>query len=239
MGAAEVIVYDSLVSPEILRLAPAGAERIFAGKKGGAERSVEQAEINQILIEHARAGRRVVRLKGGDPFIFGRGGEEAEALVAAGIPFEVVPGVTSAIAVPAFAGIPLTHRQHGSFVAFITGHQDSTRDAETAIPWDDLARAARGRGTLVIMMATAQMGAHLARLATAGLSMETPVAAIQWGTTAAQKTAFATLGTTAAQAERAGLKAPAVIVVGEFAALGRELNWFEPIPLFGGRLLIT
>ncbi|MEA2679594.1 MAG: uroporphyrinogen methyltransferase / synthase [Candidatus Binataceae bacterium] len=239
MGSAEVIVYDSLVSPEILRLAPAGAERIFAGKKGGAERSVEQAEINQILIEYARAGRRVVRLKGGDPFIFGRGGEEAEALVAAGIPFEVVPGVTSAIAVPAFAGIPLTHRQHGSFVAFITGHQDSTRDAETAIPWDDLARAARGRGTLVIMMATARMGAHLARLAAAGLGMETPAAAIQWGTTAAQKTVVATLGTLADEAERQGLKAPAVIVVGECAALGRELNWFEAMPLFGRRIVIT
>jgi uroporphyrinogen III methyltransferase/synthase len=239
MGSADVIVYDSLVSPEILRLAPAAAERIFAGKKGGAERSVEQAEINQILIEHARAGRRVVRLKGGDPFIFGRGGEEAEALVAAGIPFEVVPGVTSAIAVPAFAGIPLTHRQHGSFVAFITGHQDSTRDAETAIPWDDLARAARGRGTLVIMMATAQMAAHLARLATAGLSVETPAAAIQWGTTAAQKTIVATLGTLADEAEREALKAPAVIIVGECAALGRELNWFEAMPLFGRRIVIT
>jgi uroporphyrinogen III methyltransferase/synthase len=225
MGSAEVIVYDSLVSPEILRLAPAGAERIFAGKKGGAERSVEQAEINQILIEYARAGRRVVRLKGGDPFIFGRGGEEAEALVTAGIPFEVVPGVTSAIAVPAFAGIPLTHRQHGSFVAFITGHQDSTRDAETAIPWDDLARATRGRGTLVIMMATAQMGAHLARLTASGLEPATPAAAIQWGTTAAQKTVVATLGT--------------VIVVGECAALGRELNWFEAMPLFGRRIVIT
>ena len=239
MGRADVIVYDALVSPEILRLAPARAERIFAGKKGGEERSVEQAEINRILIAQARAGRRVVRLKGGDPFIFGRGGEEAEALVAAGIAFEVVPGVTSATAAPAFAGIPLTHREHGSFVAFITGHQDSTKDADAAIPWDDLARAARGRGTLVILMATARMGAHLARLAAAGLGAETPAAAIQWGTTAAQKTVVATLGTLTDEVARAGLKAPAVIVVGECAALGRELNWFEAMPLFGRRIVIT
>jgi uroporphyrinogen III methyltransferase/synthase len=239
MGRADIIVYDALVSPEILRLAPAGAERIFAGKKGGEERSVEQVEINRILIEQARAGRRVVRLKGGDPFIFGRGGEEAEALAAAGIAFEVVPGVTSATAAPAFAGIPLTHRERGSFVAFITGHQDSSKDADTAIPWDDLASAARGRGTLVILMATARMSAHLARLAAAGLDAETPAAAIQWGTTAAQKTVVATLGTLAAEAARAGLKAPAVIVVGECAALGRELNWFEEMPLFGRRIVIT
>jgi uroporphyrinogen III methyltransferase / synthase len=239
MGRADVIVYDALVSPEILRLAPTRAERIFAGKKGGEERSVEQSAINRILIEQARAGRRVVRLKGGDPFIFGRGGEEAEALVAAGIAFEVVPGVTSATAAPAFAGIPLTHREHGSFVAFITGHQDSNKDADATIPWDDLARAARGRGTLVILMATARMSAHLARLATAGLGAETPAAAIQWGTAAAQKTIIATLGTLADEATRAGLKAPAVIVVGECAALGRELNWFETMPLFGRRIVIT
>jgi uroporphyrinogen III methyltransferase/synthase len=239
MSHADVIVYDALVSLEILRLAPAGAERIFAGKKGGEERGVEQTEINRILIEHARAGRRVVRLKGGDPFIFGRGGEEAEALAAAGIAFEVVPGVTSATAAPAFAGIPLTHRERGSFVAFITGHQDSSKDADAAIPWDDLARAARGRGTLVILMATARMGAHLARLAAAGLGEETPAAAIQWGSTAAQKTVVATLGTLADEAARAGLKAPAVIVVGECAALGRELNWFETMPLFGRRIVIT
>jgi uroporphyrinogen III methyltransferase/synthase len=239
MGRADVVVYDALVSPEILRLAPAGAERIFAGKKGGEERSVEQAEINRILIEHARAGRRVVRLKGGDPFIFGRGGEEAEVLAAAGIAFEVVPGVTSATAAPAFAGIPLTHRERGSFVAFITGHQDSTKDADTAIPWDDLARAARGRGTLVILMATAHMGANLARLVAAGLGAETPAAAIQWGTTAAQKTVVATLGTLADEVVISGLKAPMVIVVGECAALGRELHWFEQMPLFGRRIVIT
>src|SRR5579863_5446119 len=174
MRTADVVVYDALVNPELLRLAPATAERIFAGKKGGAERSTDQTAINRTLIEHARAGRRVVRLKGGDPFIFGRGGEEAEALVAAGIAFEVVPGVTSATAAPAFAGIPLTHRDRGSFVAFIAGHQDSTREPQAAIPWDDLARAARGRGTLVILMATARMRENLARLQAGGLPAETP-----------------------------------------------------------------
>jgi uroporphyrinogen III methyltransferase/synthase len=239
---ADVIIYDALVSPEILRLAPAGAECIFGGKKGGEERSADQAEINRILIEHARAGRRVVRLKGGDPFIFGRGGEEAEALVAAGISFEVVPGVTSAIAAPAFAGIPLTHRDHGSFVAFVTGNQDSTQgpqDAKAAVPWDDLARAARRRGTLVILMGTARMRTQMPRLIAGGLDAQTPAAAIQSGSTAAQKTIVATLGTLADEAERAGLTAPAVIVVGECAALGRELNWFEAMPLFGRRIVLT
>jgi uroporphyrinogen III methyltransferase / synthase len=243
MRHADVIVYDALVSPEVLRLAPADAERIFAGKKGGEVRSADQSDINRILIESARAGHRVVRLKGGDPFIFGRGGEEAEALVAAGIPFEVVPGVTSAIAAPAFAGIPLTHRDRGSFVTFITGHQDSgkdtTKDAKDGIPWDDLARAAQHRGTLVILMATARMRSHLARLIAGGLAAETPAAAIEWGTTAAQKTILAKLGSLADEAETAALKAPAVIVVGECAALGRELNWFETMPLFGRRIVIT
>ena len=215
------------------------AERIFAGKKGGEERSADQAMINRLLIEHARAGRRVVRLKGGDPFIFGRGGEEAQALVAAGIAFEVVPGVTSAIAAPAFAGIPLTHRDRGSFVTFVTGHQDLAKDSADAIPWDDLARAAGQRGTLVILMATARMRTQLARLIAGGLAAETAAAAIQWGSTAAQRTIVATLGTLADEAAAAGLKAPAVIVVGECAALGRELQWFEAMPLFGRRVVIT
>jgi len=178
MRRADVVVYDALVSPEVLRLAPASVQRIFAGKKGGEERSTDQSEINRILIEQARAGRRVVRLKGGDPFIFGRGGEEAEALAAAGIAFEVVPGVTSAIAAPAFAGIPLTHRDRGSFVTIVTGHQDSAKDSADAIPWNDLARATGRRGTLVILMATARMRTHLARLIAGGLEAETPAAAI-------------------------------------------------------------
>jgi uroporphyrinogen III methyltransferase/synthase len=153
LSRAEVVIYDSLVNPGLLRLAPASAILIHAGKRGGAHQDLAQAEINALLIEHARSGFAVVRLKGGDPFIFGRGGEEAEALAAAGIEFEVVPGITSAIAVPAFAGIPLTHREHGSFVAFVTGHEDESKGA-SSVPWDDLARAANPRGTLVILMAS-------------------------------------------------------------------------------------
>src|SRR5713226_4524426 len=149
LAIADVVIYDHLVNEELLNLAPAAAELIYAGKQGGGERALNQDQINQLMVERARAGRHVVRLKGGDPFIFGRGGEEAAALAEAGVEFEVVPGITSAIAVPAFAGIPLTHRDYGSFVAFATGHEDAARTSGDAVPWDDLARAARDRGTLV------------------------------------------------------------------------------------------
>src|SRR5208283_5800678 len=167
LSRADVVIYDHLVSPELIRLAPPKAELIYAGKKGGAAKGVEQSELNAMLIERARMGRVVIRLKGGDPFIFGRGGEEAEALARANVRFEVIPGVTSAIAAPAFAGIPLTHREHGSFVAFVTGHEDESKGA-ASVPWDDLARAANPRGTLVIMMATARLRGVLKRLADAG-----------------------------------------------------------------------
>src|SRR5271168_2260234 len=169
---AEVVIYDYLVSPELLRLAPVDAELIYAGKKGGSDKAIEQSELNAMLIAHARKGRRVVRLKGGDPFIFGRGGEEAEALARARVKFEVVPGVTSAIAGPAFAGIPLTHREHGSFVAFVTGHEDESKGS-SSVPWDELVAAARHGGTIVILMATARMRATLDRIGAAGLPAET------------------------------------------------------------------
>jgi len=239
LRSAEVVVYDYLVSPGLLAAASAAAELIFAGKKTRTEEGRDQAAINRLLIECAQAGKRVVRLKGGDPFIFGRGGEEASALAAAGVEFEVVPGVTSAIAVPAFAGIPLTHREHGSFVAFVTGHEDQAKGSRSAIPWADLARAARGRGTLVLLMATAKMGASLERLVAGGLPGETPAAAIQSGTTAAQKTVMATIATLAGEAERAELGAPTVVVVGECAAMRNELAWFEKLPLFGRRIVVT
>jgi uroporphyrinogen III methyltransferase / synthase len=221
-----------------VQMAPAASQRIYAGKMGNGIQQFEQATINQILIQHARAGKRVVRLKGGDPFIFGRGGEEAEALAAAGIDFEVVPGVTSAIAVPAFAGIPLTHREYGSFVVFVPGHRGSDKNPE-AVPWDELARAARARGTIVILMATAQLRENLARLITGGLPSTTPCAAIQWGTTAAQKTVTAPIQTLADEVERAGLGAPAVVVVGECARFAATLNWAERLPLFGRRIVVT
>ncbi|MGH7916739.1 MAG: uroporphyrinogen-III C-methyltransferase, partial [Candidatus Binataceae bacterium] len=236
---ADVVIYDYLASPELLQLAPASAELRYVGKMGGREHRFTQDEINRLLIAGAREGRLVIRLKGGDPFIFGRGGEEAEALAAADVSFEVIPGLTSAIAAPAFAGIPLTHRERGSFVAFLTGHEDDDKAPETALPWNELARAARGRGTLVLLMATAHMRQNLARLISGGLAPETPAAAIQWATTAAQKTVSATLGTLADEAERGGLAAPAVVVVGECAGLRPTLAWFERAPLFGRRIVVT
>ncbi|HTT77920.1 MAG TPA: uroporphyrinogen-III C-methyltransferase [Candidatus Binataceae bacterium] len=236
---ADVIIYDNLVAYAALQLARDDAELIFAGKKGGAAGNVPQPEINRLLIEHAQRGRRVVRLKGGDPFIFGRGGEEAEALRAAGIEYEIVPGVTSAIAVPAFAGIPLTHRDHGSFVTILTGHLDPAKDVEAAIPWTGLAQAAEGRGTLVILMGTAQLRDNLDHLINRGMPPTTPAAAIQWGTTASQRSVAGTLANLAAKATQAGLGAPAVIVVGECAALGDQLGWYERMPLFGRRIIVT
>ena len=236
---ADIVIYDYLVSPELLKLAPPKAELIYAGKKGGGEKTIAQAELNRMLIDHARKGRVVVRLKGGDPFIFGRGGEEAEALARAQVSFEVVPGITSAIAAPAFAGIPLTHREHGSFVAFVTGHEDERKGAFSAIPWDELGAAAQSRGTIVILMATARMRATLNRLSRAGLSGETPAAAIQWATTAAQRTVSATLATLADACAREGLKSPAVLVVGESAGLRDQLQWVERTALFGRTIVVT
>jgi uroporphyrinogen III methyltransferase / synthase len=236
---AEVVIYDYLVSPELLGLAPPNAELIYAGKKGGAEKTIEQSELNAMLIAHARKGRVVVRLKGGDPFIFGRGGEEAEALARAGVPFEVVPGVTSAIAGPAFAGIPLTHRQHGSFVTFVTGHEDERKGTDSAIPWKHLAAAARNQGTIVILMGTARMRATFERLRDAGLPDDTPAAAVEWASVAAQRTVLATLGTLADTCARENVGAPAVIVVGECAGLREHLKWAEKMPLFGRTIVVT
>ncbi len=238
MSRADVVIYDNLVSPELIRLAPPKAELIYAGKRGGSEKSIEQSELNAMLIAHARKGRVVVRLKGGDPFIFGRGGEEAEALARARVEFEVVPGVTSAIAGPAFAGVPLTHREHGSFVAFVTGHEDESKGA-SAVPWDELVAAARHGGTLVILMATARMRATLDRIRAAGLPAETPAVAVQWATTAAQKTVSATLATLADASAREEIGAPAVIVVGELAGMREHLKWVERTPLFGRTIVVT
>ena len=238
LSRADVVVYDNLVSPELLRLTPPKAELIYAGKRGGSEKSIEQSELNAMLIEHARKGRVVVRLKGGDPFIFGRGGEEAEALARAHVEFEVVPGVTSAIAGPAFAGVPLTHRGHGSFVAFVTGHEDESKGS-SAVPWDELVAAARHGGTIVILMATARMRATLDRIRAAGLPDETPAVAVQWATTAAQKTVSATLSTLADVSAREGIGAPAVIVVGELAGMREHLKWVERTPLFGRTIVVT
>ena len=238
LRSAEVVVYDYLVSEELLGLAPPLAETVSVAKRDGSKTRLAQEQINAILVERARAGKRVVRLKGGDPFIFGRGGEEAAALAAAKIQFEVIPGVTSAIAAPAFAGIPLTHRNHGSFVAFVTGHEDESKGGR-AVPWAELARAARDRGTLVLLMAAGNLDSHLRRLMAEGMPPKTPAAVIQWAATAAQKTVLATVDSLAEKVSSAGLASPATTVIGACAALRAELKWFEHRPLFGRRIVVT
>ncbi|MBI2527295.1 MAG: uroporphyrinogen-III C-methyltransferase [Candidatus Rokubacteria bacterium] len=217
---AEVVVYDRLVNPALLDEAPREATRIFAGKLTGIH-SLPQEQINALLIAHARRGRRVVRLKGGDPFVFGRGGEEAEALLAAGIGFEIVPGVSSAVAVPAYAGIPVTHRGIARSFAVVTGHED-TGKGQPAVDWKRLATAV---DTLVILMGVTALPGIVADLLAGGLSPDTPVALIRWGTTAAQQTITGTLGDILPRAT--GLAPPVVVIVGEVVALGQRLQWFE------------
>jgi uroporphyrinogen III methyltransferase/synthase len=230
---AEVVIYDYLANESLLEAAPSQAERIYVGKKAGAH-AMSQEEINRLIVEKGRSAV-VVRLKGGDPFIFGRGGEEALALREAGIPFEVVPGVTSAIAVPAYAGVPLTHRDLTSSVAFVTGHEMPGKEI-SAIHWDRLATAV---GTLVFLMGVRNLEHITSQLMTYGRAPETPVAVIRWGTTPEQETVTGTLATIAEVAAAAGISPPAIIVVGEVAALRPELNWFEGRPLFGKTILVT
>jgi len=237
LAKAEVVVYDRLVSAQLLELAPSSVERIFVGKEAGAH-ALGQEEINALLVEKARQGKRVVRLKGGDPYVFGRGGEEAEALAAAGVPFEVVPGVTSAVAVPAYAGIPVTHRGLASSFAVITGHEDPTK-AETAVDWSKLAT---GVDTLVFLMGAATLPQIVEKLVEHGRPAATPVAVIRWGTTPAQEVVTGTLADIAQRVKEARLEPPAVAVVGEVVRLREKLRWFDsPLakPLFGKRVLVT
>jgi uroporphyrinogen III methyltransferase/synthase len=191
--------------------------------------------MNKLMIEKARQGHTVVRLKGGHPFIFGRGGEEAEALAAERIPFEVVPGITSAIAAPAYAGIPLTHRKYTASVGIVTGHEDSTKPDST-VDWSKLAT---GVGTLVILMGVKNLAKIVEKLISAGRDPKTPVALVRWGTTPQQTTLVGTLETIVAQAETAKLKPPVAIVVGEVVKLREKLNWFEKRPLFGKTVVVT
>ena len=221
LASCDVVVYDYLVNPELLRHVPAYAERIYVGKVGGG-RQTPQDQINRILIEHAQAGKRIVRLKGGDPFLFGRGGEEAEALCEAGIPFEIVPGISSALAVPAYAGIPLTHRGLSSSVAVVTGAR-ADDGAHTSRALANLASA----DTVVVLMGVAHLREIANGLMTAGRLPETPAAVIRWGTYDGQQTVTGTLRTIADEAERAGLRAPSVIIVGEVVRLRECLSWFE------------
>lgn len=231
---ADVIVYDQLASPDLLKEARPEAQLIYVGKKAG-EHALPQEEINRLLADEAGAGRTVVRLKGGDPFVFGRGGEEAEALAAAGIPFEVVPGVTSAVAVPAYAGIPVTHRGLASLVTFITGHEDPTK-AESDIPWDILAKTG---GTLVFLMGVKYLAENCRRLISGGRPPDTPAAMIESGTLPTQRTVTGTLADIAAKAREADIRPPAILVVGEVVRLRERLAWWETRPLWGKVAVVT
>jgi uroporphyrinogen III methyltransferase/synthase len=232
--SAEVIVFDYLCNPELLRWAPAGVEVIYAGKKAG-QHTLRQEEINALLVEKTAAGRRVLRLKGGDPFVFGRGGEEAVALSDAGLRFEVVPGVSSALAAPAYAGIPVTHREHTSQLTIFTGHEDPTKGASSL----DYARLAAQPGTKVMLMGVERLGPITAELLSHGADPETPVALVRWGTTGRQQTLLGQVSDIARKVEETGFAAPAVAVFGDVVKLRKSLNWFETRPLFGKRVVVT
>ena len=231
---ADVVVYDYLCNPEMLKWAPEAAERIYAGKKAG-EHTLSQDEINALIVERAKAGKSVVRLKGGDPFVFGRGGEEAQSLAAAGVPFEIVPGVTSAVAGPAYAGIPITHRGANSHVTFFTGHEDPTK-AESSI---DFAALAKLGGTQVMLMGVERIDAISKQMLANGMRADLPVALIRWATTGRQETLVGTLEDIAQRVIEAAFEAPAVAVFGDVVSLRKELNWFERRPLAGKRIVVT
>lgn len=229
LAGADVVVYDRLSAAGLLDLAPEHAERISVGKAPG-RAEMRQEDINTLLVERGRAGRSVVRLKGGDPFVFARGGEEAAALLDAGVPFEVVPGVTSAIAVPAYAGIPVTLRHSSTSVTLVTGHEDPSAGDHGSVDWEAVARVG---GTIVVLMGVARIAQIAERLIAGGRDPDTPVASITWGTRPEQTTVRATLATIAGQA----LQAPATIVIGDVAA--QNLAWFERRPLFGKTVVVT
>jgi uroporphyrinogen III methyltransferase/synthase len=231
---ADVVLCDYLANEDLLEFAKKDAEIIHVGKREG-KHTLAQDEINRLLVKKAKTGNLVVRLKGGDPFIFGRGGEEAEELVKAGIPFEIVPGVTSAIAVPAYAGIPLTHRDYSSSVAFVTGHEDP-RKRESTIDWK---RLSTGVGTVVVLMGTRKLSYIVENLIKHGRKAATPAALIRLGTTPGQRTLVAPLKHIPHLAEEEGFSPPAVFVVGDVVKLRKSLNWFETKPLFGKVVVVT
>jgi uroporphyrinogen III methyltransferase/synthase len=234
IGRADVLVYDALVNPDLLRLAPPAAEIIYGGKRAK-EHAIPQEELNQLLVAKAMEGKTVVRLKGGDPYVFGRGGEEAVELSAAGIPFEVVPGVSSTVAALNYAGIPVTHRAHCSSYTVITGHEDPGK-GEGSVDW---AQIARTEGTKVILMGAERIRQITEALMAHGMPAETPAAMVRWGTTGQQRSVEGTLATIAHRATEAGLSAPAVTVIGDVVNLRGKLNWFEQRSLFGRRIVVT
>ncbi len=231
---ADVVIYDYLCNPEILKWAPEKAEIIYAGKKAGAH-TLKQEEINALLLEKTGAGKQVVRLKGGDPFLFGRGGEEAQALAAAKVAFEIVPGVTSAIAAPAYAGIPVTHRELTSHVTFFTGHEDPGK-SESAIDYEALAKLG---GTQVMLMGVERIETIAQEMLSHGVRPDLPVALVRWGTTTRQQSIHGTLQNIAQRVGEAGFMPPAVAIFGDVVSLGDELRWFDRRPLFGKRIVVT
>ena len=232
---AEVIVYDYLASKKLLKHVPKDAEFIYAGKRGGGKHTHTQEEINSILVERALSGRLVVRLKGGDPFIFGRGGEEIEELVQAGIPFEVVPGVTSATAAATYAGIPITHREYTSTVAFVTGHEDPTKK-NSNIAWDKLAT---GVGTIVVYMGIKNLESITQKVIKYGRDPKTPVAVVRWASTAEQRTVVGNLENIAEVVRQNNIKPPSLVIIGEVVNLRNTINWYEKRPLFSKRIVVT
>ena len=232
LRTADVVVYDFLANPGLLGHARPDAEHIYVGKRGG-DHSMTQEDINALLVAKAKDGHRVCRLKGGDPFVFGRGGEEALALAEARLPFEVVPGITAGVAAPAYAGIPVTHRGYTSSLALVTGHEDPTK-AASALDWDALAK---GAGTLVVYMGVKRLPDTVAALLAGGLSEDTPAALVRWGTLLRQQVAVGTLGTIVQVG--AAIEPPAVLVVGHVVSLREHLQWFERRPLFGKCVVVT
>ena len=232
---AEVLVYDYLASKRLLRYVPANARFVYAGKRGGVKHTHTQEEINQMLVDFALEGKTVVRLKGGDPFIFGRGGEEVETLARNNIEFEVVPGVTSATAAATYAGIPITHRGYTASVAFITGHEDPTKESSN-IDWSKIAT---GIGTIVVYMGIKNLPNIVSNLIDHGRSPDTPVAVVRWASTPEQKSVVGTLATIANIVADAGIKPPALIVIGEVVNLRDTIDWFEKRELFGKRIIVT
>ena len=231
---ADVVVYDRLIDPSLVDYAPVDAERVYAGK-AASQKSLSQDEINGLLVEHGKAGKRVVRLKGGDPFVFGRGGEEALALAAAGVPFEVVPGVTSAIAAAAYAGVPVTHRGLASSFAVVTGHEDDEKP-ETMVDWRSLATSV---DTIVVLMGGAVLASVAAALIDGGRDAATPCVSVEWGTTTRQRSVAAPLTEIAESVRESGLGSPLLTVIGRVAELRDHIRWFESRPLFGKRVLVT